>query len=854
MKLTLLFVLFVFSVSYAYSQTILENPKTGMSTASNVKIEKIELRDSATVLWFHVYHAPGSWISVPDKSFIQPVGSTEKLFLVAAEGIKINEQFTMPAAGETKYKLIFPKVNAPVTKLDFGEGNEGGSWFIYDIQLKPELFKSLVPGQITGNWFRSDNAQWEISLFDSMAVYKSQVWKYGKYSEKEGVGKISLQNGTKGLTIFTKTINDSTCLIGETPEGMIKYVRQPDESVIPADKEYYKLPVFKMDTIAYCGYINGFSSRFPQHTGMVYINDVLTGEQTSHLLKIANDGTFKLKFVHSNPQGIFVRLPFSFETVFVEPGKTTFQLIDNGNKTNPVLFMGDCARINTDLLKLKNIYSFDHYQMLDKVLDYTPEQYKAWLKELQQKDFDLFAYKVQTQSLCSKAAQIKKMEMDYRYASNMLEYGWNVEAAWRKKNNIPQDQSEIPFKPIKPDSSYYNFLTNELVNNSLAVISSDYSSFINRLKFMEILRGGSNSVSMIEAIEAMVKSGYQFSPEDEQISIRMKKVYTPELTTLFNEFNVKYGKQSNDYYKKYTEILKPFIKDKKSSEITASLTKEYLAEQNIKLTKDDEELLNAMEAMQKNPAFQKLIQLQDEKVNMSNQFNADRQAFTNDLFKEKTIAYRNENIQKVLGIQLGFATDIMNSQDYCRSIVAEMTPCTDERLLTAQKKITTPFIANYLALKNNETLAKIESNKKLAGSKVNEVPKTAGDKVFDAIMEKYKGKVVYVDFWATWCGPCRSGIERIKPLKDEMVNEKVAFVYITNQTSPKNTYDNMIPSIKGEHFRVSADEWNVLSSRFKISGIPHCVLVGKDGKVINPHLGHLENSSLKAMLMKHIAE
>jgi len=138
------------------------------------------------------------------------------------------------------------------------------------------------------------------------------------------------------------------------------------------------------------------------------------------------------------------------------------------------------------------------------------------------------------------------------------------------------------------------------------------------------------------------------------------------------------------------------------------------------------------------------------------------------------------------------------------------------------------------------------------GSIVNQVPKTDGDKVFDAIMAKYKGKVVYVDFWATWCAPCLSGIERIKPLKDEMANENVVFVYISNQTSPKGTYDNMTPTIKGEHYRVSADEWNILSGRFKISGIPHYVLVGKDGNVINPELGHLENTQLKALIMKHI--
>jgi len=835
---------------FAYSQTVLENPKTGMSTAFNVKIEKIELRDTATVLWFHVNQTPGAWISVPGGSFIQTLGSKEKLYIVSTEGIKMNEQFIMPSSGETNYKLFFPKLDASASKIDFGEDNEGGSWFIYDIQLKPELFKSLVPQQITGNWFRSDNAQWEISLFDSVAIYKSQVWKYMKYADKEGVGKITLKNGTKSLAIYTKTINDSTCMIGETIAQMVKYDNKPNKTAISAETELYKLPLFKTDTVTYCGYIKGFSPRFPQRTGMVYVNDVLTGEQVSYLLKIADDGTFKVKFAYSNPQGIFVQLLSSFETIFVEPGKTTFQLIDNNSKTNPVLFMGDCARLNSDVLKLKHINSFDYNQMLEKVADFSPEQYKVWLLELQQKDREALANFAQNHPISAKALQIKKLEIDYRYSSNIMEYGWNKEAAWRKKNNIPQDQREISFKPTKPDSSYYSFLTNELVNYQLAVLTPDYSSFINRLKFMEIFRGDSKVSFLADNMLAMEKSGYIYSPEDKQVSDRMKEVHTKELAILLNEFFNKYGKQSTQFDKKFAEILKPFNKDKKSSELTASLTREYLIGQNIQLTEDELTLLNAQEVLQKNHAFQKLMLFQDEKLKMSSQFNTEFSTFQNNLFKESMLTKRNENLQKVLGIQLGLATDIMASQDYCSSIVSEMTPVSDQKLKAFQKTITNPFIAIYIGLKNNETIAKIEANKNLAGSKVNEVPKTEGDKIFDAIMEKYKGKVVDVDFWATWCGPCRSGIEQIKPLKDEMANDNVAFVYITNQTSPKTTYDNMIPTIRGEHYRVSADEWNMLCGMFKISGIPHYVLVGKDGKVINSQLGHLQNTQLKALLMK----
>jgi thiol-disulfide isomerase/thioredoxin len=126
--------------------------------------------------------------------------------------------------------------------------------------------------------------------------------------------------------------------------------------------------------------------------------------------------------------------------------------------------------------------------------------------------------------------------------------------------------------------------------------------------------------------------------------------------------------------------------------------------------------------------------------------------------------------------------------------------------------------------------------------------------LFDEIIKKYKGKVVYVDFWATWCSPCRSGIEQIKPLKEELVGENIAFVYITGPSSPKGTWANMIPDIKGEHYRVSSDEWNYLGSKFNITGIPHYMLVGKNGEMINPNLNHMGNAELKAELLKRVKE
>lgn len=162
---------------------------------------------------------------------------------------------------------------------------------------------------------------------------------------------------------------------------------------------------------------------------------------------------------------------------------------------------------------------------------------------------------------------------------------------------------------------------------------------------------------------------------------------------------------------------------------------------------------------------------------------------------------------------------------------------------------------NYNIAIEIERKEKIEENKTKTGYVINDTPEVKSDKIFDAIISKYKGKLVFVDFWATWCSPCRSGIEKIKPLKEELKNKKIAFVYITNPSSPEELWNMMVPDIHGEHYRLKQDEWNYLSAKFNISGIPRYILIDKDGSVINDNVRFYNSlEDLNKLIMKHLPE
>lgn len=117
---------------------VIERPVFDSWSSTALEIDKIELNDSATTIYFDVYYYPGARISVPPAACIRPSGTTEVLTITGAEGIAIGEDLTIPESGQVSIKLFFPSLKPEITKIDYIEGDNCENCFnIWGIQLLP---------------------------------------------------------------------------------------------------------------------------------------------------------------------------------------------------------------------------------------------------------------------------------------------------------------------------------------------------------------------------------------------------------------------------------------------------------------------------------------------------------------------------------------------------------------------------------------------------------------------------------------------------------------------------------------------------------------------------------------------
>ena len=133
-----------------------------------------------------------------------------------------------------------------------------------------------------------------------------------------------------------------------------------------------------------------------------------------------------------------------------------------------------------------------------------------------------------------------------------------------------------------------------------------------------------------------------------------------------------------------------------------------------------------------------------------------------------------------------------------------------------------------------EKYDRIKTLKKGSPSPSFNYPDTSGKNIS---LESLKGKLVYVDVWATWCGPCKAQIPFLKQLEEKYREEDIAFVSLSiDQLKNISKWKDMIVDKELEGIQIIADKaWrSKFVTDYVIEGIPRFILIDKNGNLMDP--------------------
>jgi cytochrome c biogenesis protein CcmG/thiol:disulfide interchange protein DsbE len=102
-------------------------------------------------------------------------------------------------------------------------------------------------------------------------------------------------------------------------------------------------------------------------------------------------------------------------------------------------------------------------------------------------------------------------------------------------------------------------------------------------------------------------------------------------------------------------------------------------------------------------------------------------------------------------------------------------------------------------------------------------------------LENFRGKVVYLDFWASWCGPCRQSFPWMNEMRAKYAEQGLVVIAVNLDADAGDAADFL-----AEHpaeFTVLYDAEGITPRSYEVKGMPTSYLISRDGQLVSRHLG-----------------
>ncbi|TDQ11190.1 TlpA family protein disulfide reductase [Pedobacter metabolipauper] len=596
------------------------------------------------------------------------------------------------------------------------------------------------------------------------------------------------------------------------------------------------VPRFKDEAAMLSGHLKGYHPKAGDKPLLIYDNPI-TGEHVEVNLAIDPSGNFKVSVpVVSATEVLFWKFSPYNGKILLEPGKETvlYADLDQTDQSKRIIFTGPYADVNNQyyrydlsnhrhrFLSPKRIYEFiDQPGTTSEMLrSYVVEQVKKGIEDLQGNT-----------ALFLKTRQLAEIDLKTGGANWLanLDLIFRIEQEQNRKIKLPDFNAHL-----------YSALKELDINHYQSLYTSSFSDFINNgngipdlvnRHFVKIRYVSNKNLERLNA-------DYRLSDQEKEVLLINKKRNPDNWSASHKQWLKNVAAQQLSWIRQQENLpdnMDPLIVKLdvlvKSPTVSARRMLDQMADISLNL----------------DPLGIRLPTLADYTGKEDDLIGVDPITMDNfdERFAEETASFRNNEamddlfsvMPPLIGSNTGIFFDLSISRIFTKKMVRQNTPL-NRYDLPAIAKIKDPAIRAYIEKLDKKILNGLSSTA-VADFRVHEISKstTDADALLKEITSKFNGKAIYIDLWATWCGPCIAAMKQYEPSKASFKTADVAFVYLTDESSPVKLWQNMIREIPGEHFRMDSKVLNLLKIKYRFTGIPAYLVIDKKGNVIYDHIG-----------------
>lgn len=269
-------------------------------------------------------------------------------------------------------------------------------------------------------------------------------------------------------------------------------------------------------------------------------------------------------------------------------------------------------------------------------------------------------------------------------------------------------------------------------------------------------------------------------------------------------------------------------------------------------------------------AKMKAMPTMEEKQQAATEFNTEHA----DLIKEATQILRGEKAHKLIDTKHLIAQmkghahlldslkaapivkDISLSQLISNSIENDCRSLSQEVIDTLRALLSNPAVMETVQQLNNRYLAleNREFDKVVLKSSDHLQHITEGEALLQKILQQFKGKIVLLDVWGTWCGPCKEALKHSTEEYARLSKYDIAYVYLANN-SPRDSWENVIKmyNVSGEnvaHYNLPQEQQEAIERFLNVQHYPTYKLFDREGNLLDIEVDAREIDKLERLIMQ----